>query len=226
MKIVFLFIVIPAVLFGGNFSDDFESHTEGNDISAPGSWINTAGGSFVVAVDGSNKVAETDWDGNKNIVYLSPGPFTDGTVTADVKFSGFAAGLGLVTRGDYVDGTYFGAIICFAPRMYSTVIAHRDGRTGKQFVLAQNPLILNEDTWYTLSFKVTGTNPVQLSVAVNGKVNSLFNDTVYLLDYGFTGVAAGFESAEPVLCFDNYMVNDYSTSLARTTFGGIKASFR
>ncbi len=225
MRNFFLLILIPAMLLAVDFSDDFESYALGDDISSTGLWMGL-GGNLVVSADGSNQIAETQWDGNDNIIYLSSGSFSDGSVTSEVKFSGSSAGFGFVCRGDMVEGAYVGGIVSVMPPVCATIIAYQDALTEEQIVLAQDYIVLNEDTWHTLSFEVTGTNPVQLTFSVNGSVNSSCEDVVYLLDSGFTGVATGFDSSEPMFYFDDYVVDDYSVSLARITFGGIKACFR
>ena len=227
MRIVFLSLFIPAILLGVDFSDDFESFSEGDNISSSGDWFwAPGGGDLLVAVEGGDKIAETEWNGNNSILYFSPGSFSNGSVTAEVKFSGSSAGFGFMGRADLMAGSYFGSIVSIAPPVCSAVIAYREFISGDTFVLAQDYVTLNEDTWYTLSFEITGTSPVQLALGVNGEVKTSCQDVVYLLDSDYTAVVISFEDSEPMFYFDDYIVDDYATSLARTTFGGIKASFR
>ncbi len=223
--ILFLFIVTVS-LFASDFSDDFESFNTGDDISSSASWLNAINeGNFIVEAEGSNNVVESSWNGFDSILYASTGSYSDGSVSADVKVSGSSAIFGLFARASVLNGAYAGGITPIAPSLGITYIAYTP-LSGEPIILEQNYISLVANTWYTLSFQVTGLSPVSLSVSIDGTTTSECQDNVYNLDSGFNGVVCGYEGAEPMFTFDNYVVDDYSTSLERVSFGSIKALFR
>lgn len=226
MKLFFIVLSFAVSVFAADFTDDFESYSIGDDLSSSPSWLNAVNeGSFVVEADGSNNVVESIWNGFDAVLYASTGGYSDGAISADVKFSGSEAMFGLFARAHVLNGGYAGGFVPVAPSIGITYIAYTP-LTGDPIILQQNYVSLVANTWYPVSFECTGLNPVNLSVSFNGTVTSEFQDNVYNLDTGFNGVVCAYESAEPLFTFDNYVVDDYSTSLERVSFGSIKAFFR
>lgn len=226
MKFVLFMFLVPGFLFAADFSDDFESFNPGDDISSSSSWLNAVNeGNFIIEAEGSNNVAEASWNGYDGILYASTGNYSDGAISADVKASGSAAVFGLFARADVLNGAYAAGISPIAPSLGVTFIAYNP-LSGDPIILDQDYISLVADTWYSVSFETTGLNPVTLSLSVNGTTISEFQDSAYNLDFGFNGVVCGYEAAEPMFAFDNYMVDDYSLSLERVSFGAIKALFR
>lgn len=226
MKFVFFMFLVPVSLLASDFSDDFESFNTGDDISSSASWLNAINeGNFVIEAEGSNNVAESSWDGFDSILYASAGGYSDGSISADVKVSGSGAIFGLFARAHVLNGAYAGGIAPIAPSLGITFIAYTP-LSGEPIILQQDYIYLAANTWYSLSFEVTGLSPVSLSVSIDGTTTSEYQDNVYNLDSGFNGVVCGYESSEPMFIFDNYVVDDFSTSLERVSFGSIKALFR
>jgi len=226
MKFILLVFLVPVALFASDFSDDFESFNTGDDISSSANWLNAANeGNFIVEAEGSNKVAESSWNGFDSILYASTGGYSDGSVSADVKVSGSGAVFGLFARAHVLNGGYAGGIAPIAPSLGITYIAYTP-LSGEPVILQQNYISLVANTWYSVSFEVTGLSPVSLSVSIDRSITSEFQDNVYNLDAGFNGVVCGYESTESMFTFDNYVVDDFSTSLERVSFGSIKALFR
>lgn len=111
------------------------------------------------------------------------------------------------------------------PPLGATVIAYVDA-SGEYTILSQDYYYpMNANTWYDISFEVTGTGPVELKLSVNGMVNSSAQDNTHNLGMGMTGVVCGYDSGEPMFYMDNFVVDDYSYALEQVTFGGIKSIF-
>jgi hypothetical protein len=227
--IVFLF-TISAVVFAVNFTDNFESYASGSDLSSSPYWFaSDSSGSFIIADEGGNNTASTVWNGSKVAAYACTGSsvWLDGTIGCDVEFTGSQAMFSLIAR---INGSSYecfsGGIYTATPPVCATFIAYVDA-TGEYTILAQDYFSMNENTWYTLDFEVTGSDTVDLSLSVNGSVNSIYHYTEHTLSPGLSGVAAGYDSgSEPWFNMDNFHVFNTSQPLARVTFGGIKALFR
>ena len=226
MRFLLFLFVVPVSLFALDFADDFESFNVGDNISSSSSWLNALNeGNFIVETEGSNNVVESSWNGFDSILYASTGGYSDGVVAVDVKVSGSGAIFGLFARAHVLNGAYSGGIAPIAPSMGMAYIAYTP-LSGEPIILQQNYFSLVSNTWYSLSFEVTGLNPAYLSVSIDGTTISEYTDDVYNLDAGFNGVVCGYESTEPTFTFDNYLVDDYTMSLERVSFGSIKVLFR
>jgi hypothetical protein len=229
---VFLFtlLTMPAVVFAASFTDDFDSYTPGSDLNSSPYWFaSDSSGSFIIADEGGNNTAGTVWNGSKVAAYACTGSavWLNGTIGCDVEFTGSQAMFALTAR---LSGSsyecYVGGIYAAAPPVGATILAYVDA-TGEYTILAQDYFSMNENTWYTLDFEVTGSDTVDLSLAVNGSVNSACHYTEHTLSPGISGVVAGYDTgSEPVFSMDNFHVVNTSQPLARVTFGGIKALFR
>lgn len=230
MKTIMFLCVLPSILIAVDFSDNFESYSPGDDLNSSAYWLRPVpGGNLVVADDGGNNIVETEWNSDSSAVYICLGSaiWSDGAVSTDIKFTGSEAVAGLLGRVNSSTGEcYMAGIFPAYPPIGATVIAYVD-ENGDYTILANDYFYpLNENTWYTVSFEVTGTNPVELKLSVNGSVNSNATDNIFNLDTGLAGVVCGFESAEPMFYLNNFSVDDYNTALTRVTFGGIKALFQ
>ncbi|MCK5130808.1 MAG: hypothetical protein KAR40_01485 [Candidatus Sabulitectum sp.] len=230
MKTVIFLCILPTILIALNFSDNFESYSPGDDLNSSAYWLRPfPAGNLIVADDGGNNIVETEWNSDSSAVYICMGSaiWSDGAVSADIKFTGSEAVAGLLSRVNSSTGEcYMAGIFSTYPPAGATVIAHVD-ENGKYDILANDFFYpLNENTWYTVSFEVTGTNPVELKLSVNGSVSSNVMDSIFNLDTGLAGVVCGYDDAEPMFYIDNFSVDDYNTALTRVTFGGIKALFQ
>jgi len=231
MKSFIVILVISTVLLAANFTDDFDSYTPGSNLSSSPYWFSSdSSGSLIIAEDGSNRIAQTVWNGNKFVGYvcMGAGVWADGTIGCDVKFTGSQAAFALMSRiNGFSSESYIAGMFAMIPPVGSTFIAYVDS-TGGYNILAQDYFYpLNEDTWYSLNLEISGSDSVDISLSVNNSVNSHFVFTEYVLPAGLSGVAAGFDSTHvPLFSIDNFEVTDNIQSFTTTTFGGIKAIFR
>jgi len=231
MKLTVFLFTISSVVFAVNFTDDFESYPIGSDLNSSSYWFaSDSSGSFIIADEGGNNTAGTVWNGGKITAYACIGSsvWSDGTIGCDVEFTGSQAMFSLITRINSSSYECFaGGIYTAAPPVCATFIAYVNS-TGDYTILTQDTFYpMNENTWYTLDFEVTGSDTVDLSLSVNGSVNSTYHYTEHTLSPGLSGVAAGYDAGSaPWFNIDNFHVVNTSQPLARVTFGGIKALFR
>ncbi len=229
-KTVLFMFFLPSLLFAIDFSDNFESYSPGDNLDSSPYWLRPGvGANLLVADDGGNNVVETSWGSDSFATYVCLGSavWFEGSISTDVKFTGSEAVFGMLTRltGSNTE-CYMAGIFPAIPPLGATVIAYVDA-TGEYTILAQDYYLpMSANTWYNLSFEVTGTNPVELKLSVNGSVNSTAQDNTHNLDMGMSGVVCGYDSAQPMFYMDNFEVDDYDTALARVTFGGIKRLFQ
>ena len=230
MNFVLALCFIPATLLAINFFDDFESFSPGEDIDSSPYWLRPGfGANLFVQDEGGNNIVETSWGADSFATYICLGSavWRDGSVSSDVKFNGSEAVFGLLTRLTGSNSEcYMAGIAPAIPPLGATVIAYVDP-TGQYTILSQDFFYpMSEDTWYDLSFEVTGINPVELSLSIDGTVNSTVTDDIFNLDMGMAGVVCGFDGTEPMFYMDNFEVIDNNMSLTSTTFAGIKAFFQ
>lgn len=153
--------------------------------------------------------------------------WSDGEISTDIKFDGADAVFGLLARTNPVTGEcYIGGIFPVYPPIGATVIVYVN--TNGDFTILANDYfyLLYEDTWYNMSFEVTGSSPVNLKVSIDGTPNSEVQDSTYNLDTGMAGLGGSYEGTAPAFYLDNFSVEDFSAALTTTTFGTIKALFK
>ncbi|MCD4707481.1 MAG: hypothetical protein K8S62_07060 [Candidatus Sabulitectum sp.] len=232
MKIILFsgIFILPAVLLAINFFDDFNSYTPGDDLANSAFWFKADScGNLTVTSDGGNMIVETVWNSYHFLAYacLGSAVISDGEIEADMKFTGMETSCGLLSRiNDSTGESYIGGIYSAYPSIGITVIAYVDANGSYTTLVNDYYYPLNENTWYTVSFEVSGNNPVELSVSVNGTENSTFQDSTYNLSAGLVGLGSAYNGAMPVFYIDNFTVTDYATALSALTFAGIKALFR
>ena len=223
--------VVSAVVLAVSFTDNFDSYTPGSDLSSSPYWSTSdSSGSLIIAEEGSNMIAKTVWNSSNFIGYacLGSAVWADGTVGCDVKFTGLQGVFALMARANTTTSESFVAgIYPVNPPTGATFIAYVDS-TGESNIFAQDFFYpMYENTWYTLEFNVEGSDSVNLSLSVNGSVNSQCLFTEYRLAPGLSGMVAAFDSTSaPSFSIDNFEVTDNIQSFTTTTFGGIKAFFR
>lgn len=229
-KTVLFIFFLPSLLFAIDFSDNFESYSPGDNLDSSPYWLRPGVGANLLVVDeGGNNVVETSWGHDNFATYICLGSavWLEGSVSTDVKFTGSEAVFGVLTR---LTGSssecYMAGIYPAIPPLGATVIAYVDA-SGVYTILAQDYYYpMSADTWYNLTFEITGSRPVELKLSVNGTVNSTAQDNTHNLGMGMTGVVCGYDSAQPMFYMNNFEIDDYDTALTRITFGGIKTLFR
>ncbi|MEN8208415.1 MAG: hypothetical protein ABFR50_04100 [Candidatus Fermentibacteria bacterium] len=230
MKMILMLCIVPGILAAASFSDDFESYIPPIDLGNSVSWLHLPGtGNLLVTEESGNNIVETVWNGYNAFAYLCLGSVTwlDGEISSDVRFNGDSLIIGLASRLDVSTGEgYLGGIYPLFIPFGATVIAQIDSNGNYTILTSDLFFPMEEDTWYNISFQVTGTDPVNLQLSIDGTVNSSCTDYTYLIGEGLSGLGGSFESSEPVLCYDNFSVVDYASALTSGTFGEIKAIFR
>jgi len=230
MKTILFLFILSSFLIAADFFDDFESYVPGDDLGDALYWLRLdPGGNLVAADDGGNGIVETVWNSYNYMAYVCLGSliWSDGEISTDIKFTGTQSVFGLLARINVLTGEcYTGGIFPVFPPIGATVIAYVNA--NGDFTILSNDYFypLYTDTWYNVSFEVTGNSPVNLKVSIDGTVNSNIQDNTHDLDIGMAGLGGSYESAAPMFHLDNFNVIDYSTALAMTTFGAIKALFR
>ncbi len=229
MKSILILGLLPAILMAADFSDDFESFSPGADLDSSPYWLRPGiGANLLIAEEGGNTIVETSWGSDSFATYVCVGSaiWLEGSVSTEVKFTGSEAVFGLLTRlNGSTSECYMAGIYPASPPLGATVIAYVNA-SGEYTILSQDYYYpMNANTWYDISFEVTGSAPVELSLSVNGTVNSTAQDNTHNLGMGMAGVVCGYDSETPMFYMDNFVVDDYNSALERVTFGGIKSLF-
>ncbi|MCD4707479.1 MAG: hypothetical protein K8S62_07050 [Candidatus Sabulitectum sp.] len=230
MKIILCLCIFPGILLAANFSDNFDEYSPSDDLGDSIYWLRLdPGGNLVAADDSGNMIVEAIWNTYNYMAYACLGSlvWSDGEISTDIRFNGTETVFGLLARVNPLTGEcYIGGIYPVYPPIGATVIVYVN-TTGDFTILANDYFYpLNENTWYNMSFEVTGSNPVNLKVSIDGTANSEVQDSTYDLNTGMAGLGGSYEGAAPTFHLDNFSVLDYASDLASTTFGGIKALFR
>jgi len=230
MKAVPILMILPCTLLAADFFDNFESLSQGDNLDSSYYWLQLdPGGSRIPSDEAGDMFTEPVWNGYNYFGYVCLGSaiWSDGAVSADIKFTGSEAPLGFLARADAVTGeAYMGGIYPVLPPIGATVIAYVDSAGGYEILTNDFLYPLSADTWYNVSFEITGSGPVNLELSVNGTVNSSFQDGTHDLGPGACGIGGVFETTAPMFYIDDFNVDDFNTAMARTTFGAIKALFQ
>jgi hypothetical protein len=230
MKPLVSLFIIPAIVFAVSFTDNFESYTPGDDLDNSPYWVRADTSDCLVVInDGGNNVVETVWTDRSGISYICPGSgiWSVGTVGIDFEYTGSDAILGLIARGNRATSECYMAGVFTLPSKAAYSMILYVNSLGKHTVLNMGYIsTLSENTWYSLSFEISGTDPVSLTLNLDGSPYSTCKDSTYLLSPGWSGLGIGKENAPPTFRLDNFHVDDGATTLRACTFAGIKALFQ
>ncbi len=230
MKTLLLLCLIPAMLFAADFPlEDFSSYSIGDDIDDSADWDRDDEGEyFLVAEYGGDNVLVLD-NYATNGLYAGyscdgAGVWLDGIVNMDYRFSGDDSYFALSARA-FNDVAYIGGIQSIAAPIAMAFIAIIDG-TGSYTTLSTAALTnVYTNTWHSLSFGISGTDPVNMALYLNGTEVTSHSDSTYLYPEGWGGFGAAYEYDITYIYADNFSINDYSVAVEETTFGQIKALF-
>lgn len=230
MKATAALFVIPAVLFAVSFTDDFESYTPGNYLDTSPYWFRADTSDYLVVVsDGGNNVVETAWTDKDNISYQCPGAaeWLDGTIGVNFRYTGSDAVLGLLARGNAASSEcYMAGVYTLSSQSAYSMIMHVTPLGAPQVLTTGYISTLNENTWYSLSLEISGTDPVTLTLNLDDSMCSTCQDSVYKLPAGWSGMGMGYQYDSPVFLVDSFFVEDNTAALEGCTFAGIKALFQ
>ncbi len=231
MKIVLLavFAILAVPVFAIDFVDDFEGYNIGDDPADSPQWSrDDTGGYFEVIDDGGDQVIESIYDGHASIGYgcLGAGLCDDASVSIGFKYSGYSSSVGITTRADIDDETAYVVGLYFF-NSFTTFVGIYYAENGQETELYTGfAPIATEDTWYEFEVVVTGEDPVNIVVNLNGNMIAEVDDDAYLLTTGLTGFGTFFTESEPVIHIDDYTVDDLNTGIKSVSLGEIKAIYR
>ncbi len=230
MKTLLLLCLIPAMLFAADFPlEDFSSYSVGDDIGDNADWDRDDEGEYfrVAEYSGDNVLVLDNYATNGLYAgYSCDGAsiWLDGVVNMDYRFSGDDSYFALSARA-FNDQAYIAGIQIIAAPIAMAFTAIIDG-SGNYTELSWDALDnVSANTWHSLSFEISGTDPVILTLYLNGNEVTTHSDSTYLYQVGWAGFGAAYENDITYIYADNYSINDYSVAVEETTFGEIKAMF-
>ena len=230
MKTLLLLCLIPAMLFAADFPlEDFSSYSIGDDIDDSADWDRDDEGEYFLIEEysGDNVLVLDNYATNGLYAGYScdgGGVWLDGLVNMDFRFSGDDSYFALTTRA-FNDVAYIAGIKIIAAPIAMAFTAIIDG-SGSYTELSTAALSnVSANTWHSLSFEISGTDPVDLTLYLNGTEVTSHSDPTYLYPAGWAGFGAAYEYDIAYIYADNFSINDYSVAVEETTFGEIKAMF-
>lgn len=224
-----LFALLAVSAFAIDFTDDFEGYNIGDDPADSPQWFrDDTGGYFEVIDDGGDQIIESIYDGHDSIGYgcLGAGLCGDASVSIDFKYSGYSSSIGITTRADIDDGTAYAVGLYFFNSFTTFVgIYYTENEQETELYTGFAP-ITSEDTWNELEVVITGDDPVNIVVNLNGALIAEVDDGVYLLPTGLTGFGTFYTESEPVIHIDDFTVDDLNTGIKSASLGEIKTTFK
>lgn len=152
------------------------------------------------------------------------GLIDDGLVSMDFRFNGDDCYMALTARA-YDDEAYIGGLQILTPPYGFAFTAIING--GGDYTILSQDVIINAaaDTWHTLALEAIGSDPVELTLSLNGSPVSSSSDDTYLYQTGWSGFGAAYEVDIDYIQADNFTIDDYTTAVEGASFGRIKALF-
>lgn len=228
LYITVLLISVPALAL--NFLDDFESYNVGDDPADGPNWDRKiAGGELLVINDGGDKVVNSVFGSYDKITYTCLGAAicTDSDITMDFEYFGNGEGsAGIWCRIDPVDDDGYSAGLFFNDSDETHVWINYVLGENYTTMYVEEITHINPDTWTNLGVTVTGTNPVNIKVYVNGGMVADYNDTTYLCVSGELGIYCDYDTVGINYHLDDYNVDDLNTGIKSASLGLIKAAFK
>lgn len=229
MRIGVLLVVLAAGLAAGDFLDDFESYSVGEDPDASPDWSREPSGGYVlVAQDGGNKLVEAFFPDSAYTGYLCDGAgiWDDGSVSMDFKVTGSGTLVNVLARIQLFTGeAYVGGVVVWLQPFTFAYIGHVSV-TGEYQLLYQGagPSLM-PDTWMDVRLELSGQGPVTLALYCDDVLQAQVDDDIYTLEQGLCGFAILYDDAEPSVSADNFQVVLTPQAMETMTFGAIKSVF-
>lgn len=232
MKNAVLLVMAFAALAAGDFFDDFQSYQPGQGPESSGNWIREeSGGYAVVTSQGGDLVVESLFTDSTYIGYLcsAAGFWNDGEVSMDFSPDGTGSLANVLARMQIATGeTYIGGVVVFLQPFTYEYIGYVN-LSGEYELLYSDfgPTLIPGD-WVSVGLSVENTDPVILTLFINGEQTAQVADSTYLLGSGLCGFAMNYEGGVevPTIFGDDFLVVLGAQGLETATFGAIKAVFR
>lgn len=228
--LVMVFALTAISAFAGDYFDDFESYTVGDDLADYINWSKNVGGDFLIADDASDNIIDADFNGSDMITYvcIAPGVLSDVAVECAFEYSTYESYIVLTGRIDPDNETAYAAGLYFYNQyltFYGIYYVDGDNLTS----LAENYITspVGPNTWTGFGIEITGDGPVNIEVFVNGSSVGSHNDSTYNLTAGLVGVTTFYDVSEPMIHVDDFNVVDMTiTGVESASLGAIKAAFK
>lgn len=232
MKHTVLLLIALSGLVWGDFFDDFQSYQPGQGPESSGNWIREeSGGYAIVTSQGEDLVVESFFADSTYLGYLCPaaGFWADGTVSMDFSPNGTGSLANVLARMQIATGeTYIGGVLVFLQPFTYAYIGYVNLAGEYELLYSDFGPTITPGTWVSVGLTVENTDPVVLTLHINGQQAAQVLDQIYLLGSGLCGFAMNYEGEVevPTIYGDDFQVVLSPQSLEAATFGAIKAVFR
>lgn len=230
MKTAALLLVILSGHLFGDFFDDFQSYQPGQDPGSSGNWIREEYGGYVlVASQGENQVIEAFFPDSTYLGYLcsAAGFWADGSVSMDFSPDGTGSLVNVLARLQITTGeAYVGGVIVFLQPFTYAYIGYVNTTGDYELLYSNFGPTITPGTWVNVGLTVENSDPVLLTLHLNGQQAAQVTDPVYRLGSGLSGFAMIYEGEIPSIFADDFQVVLSAQGLEIMTFGAIKAVFR
>jgi len=225
-------IVLAAVAFiaSGDFTDDFESYSPGDLLEDSPNWDREpAGGYARITQQGSNKAAEALFPDSAFIGYVceAAGLWADGSVEMDFSPEGVGSFSNVFSRMSITNGESYaaGITVVFGSFTYA-YMAYVNAAGDYELLYYDLGPTVTPGSWANVKLHTEGTDPVTLTLFINGENAAKVFDYTHLLTEGISGFALFYQEDPPTILADNFQVILNQQSLGTTTLGALKALFR
>jgi hypothetical protein len=230
MRSNLLLLAVLSALAGADFFDDFQSYQPGQDPESSGNWIREeSGGYALVTSQGGDQVIEAFFPDSSYLGYLcsAAGFWADGSVFMDFSPDGTGSLVNVLARLQITTGeTYVGGVIVFLQPFTTAYIGYVNAAGEHELLYSDFGPMITPGTWVNVGLTVENTDPVVLTLHINGQQVAQVNDQVYRLGSGLCGFAMIYEGELPSIHADDFQAVLSAQGLETTTFGAIKAVFR
>lgn len=229
MRFAAVLAALIAALAAGDFFDDFESYSVGDDPGDSPDWSREpAGGYVLVADDGGDQVIEAHFPDSAFVGYLCDGAgfWDDGSVSIEFSVTGSGVMVNVFSRMQLMTGeTYVGGLIVWLQPFTFVYIAHVSV-TGEYEILFQDGgPSMPPGTWADIRLEAAGSDPVTLTLYCKDQMAGQVEDSVHVLGSGLSGFACIYDDQVPTILADDFRVTETPQALLQGTFGAVKASF-
>lgn len=229
MKFVFVCLILVPALVTGDFLDDFESYSPGQDPDSSPDWSREPSGGYVLVTDqGGNQVVEAHFPDSSFIGYLCDGAgiWDDGSVAMDFNVTGGSTLVSVMGRMQLFSGeAYAGGLVAWLQPFTFAYIAHVSATGDYDLLYQEGGPSMPPDTWMNIRLEMEGENPVTLSLYCDDELAGQVLDSVHALESGLSGFAMLYEEGVPEILADDFQVLVAPQAMKAMTFGALKAVF-
>ena len=229
MKLGLCILALLAVLVRGDFLDDFESYSPGQDPDTSFDWVREPfGGHVLVTPQGDNQVVQAFFPDSAHIAYLCAGAgfWENGSVSMDFSPAGNGSFVNVFSRMQIITGeAYVGGVVMTLQPFTFSYIGYISVTGDYELLHYGYGPSVPPGAWVNVELQTEGTGPVTLTLLTNGQQAAQVTDSQYNLGMGLSGFALLYEIEAPTIFADNFQVILSPQSLTPATFGAIKALF-